>query len=566
MINDIIKALPTEPPKEAFEHYKECIRDQNIIIYQSTMAYFPLEDRRRKAVKCKCTACGDEFIEERYDFQADCFYSRPPAPFGFIDPRTNEPVYEGLDFICPCCGSPVRARHISGTHKDFIVSEYFFNTVHEVNGALCILCWCLRKVADKDGNVKHTVTMCDGNIFKGKTSYTVSAYLKNYNPYTGYTAIYQGYWRKQSYWEDKIGKVHSCDIFPFDQEVLSRSRYENCKLDKFISEIKECHPALYMEIYIKHPNIENLVMCGMSRLVEEKLSSLRGTKSNLSKNMEIDFKESKPYKMLRLNNKTDLLLARRYRFNNEWLLFYADFKDSVSIEEILELKRSKCTYDLRILDIVTSRFDVRLTTVVNYLDKQKKRYGSKYNVIMYKDYISALLNLIDKKEITKEHLFPKNLKTQHDSATQRWAQIQYEQGAEEKKARSLQIEKRAAKLAQFCYQSENLLITPCPSDKALFIEGNTLSHCVYRYSESYANGNTAIFFIRKKDMPEAPYFTLEYSEKDNEILQNRGYDNEAPPKEVVVFAKEWLKYVTKLIKEKQNGKSTCSKSKQHANA
>lgn len=554
MINDIIKALPTEPPKEAYEHFKERMRDQNIIIYQSTTAYFPLEDRRRKAVKCKCTACGDKFIEERYDFDEGCFHSRPPAPFGFIDSRTNEPVYEGLDCICPSCGSPVRVRHISGAHKVFIIGEYFFNTVSEVDGALCILCWCLRKVADKDGNVDHAVTMCDGNVFKGKHSYTISAYIKNYNPYTGYTAIYQGYWRKQTAWEDKIGKVHSCDIFPFSQDVLTRAGYENCKLDRFIKERKECHPALYMEIYIKHHSLENLVMCGLSNLVEKKLELLRCTKSSLYENMGVDFSENKPYKMLRLNSKTDLYFAKRHRFDDDWLRFYADYKSCVSIEEVQSLRKDgKLTYDLRMLDIVTARFDVRLTTVINYLDKQKKRYGSKYNVIMYRDYISALLNLLDEKDITREHLFPKNLKTQHDSATQRWAQIQYEQGAEEKKSRSLEIEKRAKKLARFCYESDSFLIFPCPSDKALFIEGNTLSHCVYRYAESCANGSTTIFFIRKKEAPDVPYYTLEYSEKRNEIDQNRGYDNEAPPKEVVTFANNWLKYVTKLIKETKNG-------------
>lgn len=555
MIDEIINDLPTEPPTEAYEHYKERMRDQNIIIYQSTTAYFPLEDRRRKAVKCKCTACGDEFIEERYNFNEGCCHSRPPAPFGFVDSRTNEPVYEGLDFICPCCGSPVRARHISGAHKVFIIGEYFFNTVHEVDGALCILSWCLRKVADKDGSARHGVTMCDGNIFKGKRSYTVSAYIKNYNPYTGYTPIYQGYWREVRKWEDKIGKVDRFDIFPFDACVLSNAGYENCKLDKFISDNKSCNPALYMELYVKHPNVENLIMHGLSRLVEEKISRFPGyySKSKLPDCLEIDWNENKPYKMLRLNSKCELEFAKKHKFTDEWYKFYADFKNCVSIEEVAELRKKRYCYSLRLLDIVTARFNVRLTTVVNYIEKQEKKYGDKCNVTMYKDYISALLNFTDEKDITKELLFPKNLKTQHDSATQRWAQIQYENSAEERKSRSLKIENQARRLSLFCYENETLLIEPCPSDKALFVEGNTLSHCVYGYAESYASGSTAIFFIRRKEAPDVPYYTLEYSEKQNEIKQNRGYDNEDPPNEVVVFANKWLKYVTKLIKETKNG-------------
>ena len=55
---------------------------------------------------------------------------------------------------------------------------------------------------------------------------------------------------------------------------------------------------------------------------------------------------------------------------------------------------------------------------------------------------------------------------------------------------------------------------------------------------------TNIFFIRRSEEPDKPYFTLEY--KNGAINQNRGYDNQDPPLEVVGFASEWLEYVKSL--------------------
>lgn len=558
---EFIENLPVKPPQEAIEHYKTKLSKKNILIYQSTMAYFPLEDRRRKAVKVKCTACGEEYIEERCDFEIGCTFSKPPAPFGFTSSITNEIVYTNSDTFCACCGAPVRAAHISNFHNSLVIGDWFFNTVSELDGALCILSWCLRKSSDKEGNIHYGVTMADGNIFKEKRSYAVSAFVRNYNRYTGYTNVYRGFWKEVS-WENKIGTVDKDDIYPFDENILIKTGYENCKLDKFINDNERVSPAIYMEIYKKYPAIENLVVCGLSKLLQEKFIHLPSTtKSSIPNYLGLDLNKKKPYQLLRLNSKTELSYAKKHRFSDEWYRFYADFKKRVSIEEIHFLKKSYSTWDLRKLDLVTARFNVRLTTILSYIDKQIKRYGKKHNINMYRDYITALSNITDIESITRDMLFPKNLKTQHDSATQRWAQIKYEQEAEKNKMRSTKIEKRAKKLTYLCYENEHFSIKPCPSDEALFIEGKTLSHCVYNYADRYADGSTTILFIRKKDAPNTPFFTLEYNKKSKTIAQNHGYDNDDPPEEVVLFTNEWLEFIKNVMKkEKQNGKSNCSKS------
>lgn len=62
---------------------------------------------------------------------------------------------------------------------------------------------------------------------------------------------------------------------------------------------------------------------------------------------------------------------------------------------------------------------------------------------------------------------------------------------------------------QFMFEDENFkLVSPINSED-LVIEGRTLSHCVGSYRHKMAQGNSFIYFIRKKDDIETPYYTME---------------------------------------------------------
>lgn len=64
-------------------------------------------------------------------------------------------------------------------------------------------------------------------------------------------------------------------------------------------------------------------------------------------------------------------------------------------------------------------------------------------------------------------------------------------------------------------------------------EGECLHHCVGNYRDKVARGETMIFFIRKEEEPEKPYFTLEWKGK---IIQCRGFRNCDMTPEVKAFA------------------------------
>lgn len=102
---------------------------------------------------------------------------------------------------------------------------------------------------------------------------------------------------------------------------------------------------------------------------------------------------------------------------------------------------------------------------------------------------------------------------------------------------------RVEKLNWMAFYKDDLFIRPAESVNELANEGKQLSHCVASYADRYINGNTAIFFIRKTDNPDASYFTLELDEKDFSVWQNRGKCNCDPPEEVRAFVEMWLEWL-----------------------
>ena len=79
-------------------------------------------------------------------------------------------------------------------------------------------------------------------------------------------------------------------------------------------------------------------------------------------------------------------------------------------------------------------------------------------------------------------------------------------------------------------------------------EGKVLDHCVAQYARDHAKALTSIFFVRRLDEKDKPYYTLEW--KDGEINQNHGYKNKKQTEEILAFEREWLKHVAAVDAEK----------------
>lgn len=103
----------------------------------------------------------------------------------------------------------------------------------------------------------------------------------------------------------------------------------------------------------------------------------------------------------------------------------------------------------------------------------------------------------------------------------------------------------------FQVKGKGLLLVVPASAEDIKAEGAALHHCVGTYVDRVARGETNIFFIRKEQEPDKPYFTMEW--KDNDIVQCRGSRNCGMPPEVKAFTEAFKKKMLETI-EKDKGK------------
>ena len=109
-------------------------------------------------------------------------------------------------------------------------------------------------------------------------------------------------------------------------------------------------------------------------------------------------------------------------------------------------------------------------------------------------------------------------------------------------------------LARWSFTADGLMIRPAASQKELTDEGNALHHCVGTYGKRHASGETAIFFIRRRNSPRESYYTLELDEKKLEVRQNRGRRNCPRTPEVAAFEALWLQWVRRGAPRDRDGR------------
>lgn len=102
--------------------------------------------------------------------------------------------------------------------------------------------------------------------------------------------------------------------------------------------------------------------------------------------------------------------------------------------------------------------------------------------------------------------------------------------------------KQKDKWNKYLYEGEKFIVLVPQTPEDLATEGITLHHCVKSYIPKVAEGMTNIAFIRKKEEPNVPFFTVEI-DNTNCIQQVHGSCNRNADTEegLVEFIKEWSK-------------------------
>lgn len=156
--------------------------------------------------------------------------------------------------------------------------------------------------------------------------------------------------------------------------------------------------------------------------------------------------------------------------------------------------------------------------------------------------------------------FPKNFKKVHDRTAAEYQAVQDKKAAEKKRREEERIKREAEVMKKlleemlkenagidnaFLIKGKGLILRVPRDAQEIKNEGAALHHCVGTYVDRVAKGQTHIFFVRRVEEPDTPYFTMEYNR--GRVIQCRGSHNCGMPPSVKTFVAAF----EKLMKERE---------------
>lgn len=552
---DYTPQLPKTAPDFLREWAETLTWRKQALIWKVDWLREPITGLKHRAARVYCTACGRKMWLD-YTAGGACHGGGYGPRLWIGQTRVGDYGHTR----CPECGAEVQALHISGATS--YADEYAFPiTLQRVyqrgqKDRLAVICWSVWKRHTKEGTRQITIRPYEACIVED--SRMVSATKHGRCMYN----TYETEWRQKVRFQDTMKEIYWTVCPEGIAEATRGTTAENSKLELYMRDEAICFPASWLRIWQKHRNAETLMTCGaagiLSNLIgQEKTDASHSYREKygaaIPQLKSIRWKEKRPSQMLGMDRgelREAVRLQERENIGgaswNVWLQARASGKnwtleDASALEKLGRQDRADSLLG-------------RPAKALHYLEVQGRRWSKdKYDSGFLLDYW-RMLQAVKPGEQDADDLWPEHLKTAHD----RLVQLQKEK---ETAALNAAFAKRAQKLSALEYHSCGLFIAPPKSAADLANEGKKLRHCVESYSEDHAKGRTAILFVRKESAPEKPFYTLEWSEKDRRVIQNRGYKNCARTPEVEAFEKEWLEWVKAGSRRKKDGTPIVPKTK-----
>jgi len=302
-------------------------------------------------------------------------------------------------------------------------------------------------------------------------------------------------------------------------------------------------PIRHIVDFARYPAVEMLWKAGFTFLISQHEAGNKDSRRIRWKQKDVEKALGLPLAELQGMNRAGL--------SAEWLATYRDLCEDR--DKGLVTEKEKRLLRRRIGGAWYSTWrkiarEVPLEGAMNYVQTSPQKGLYVMRPQDYYDYLQECKKLnLDLKD--KSVRFPKDFWAAHERCGK---QILWEAGKEtrEKFAKALE------KLLPLAWEGGPFLIRPAGSPEELKEEGKALHHCVGGYAERMAQGGTAIFFVRKADAPDEPFYTLEY--RDGRIIQCRTVNNKfyEADEDVYAFCEEWLEWTKKGTKKWTKEKSS----------
>lgn len=310
--------------------------------------------------------------------------------------------------------------------------------------------------------------------------------------------------------------------------------------------------ANYLAIEASNPVVEKLARIGMFRLAEDFINKRSNDKL-------LDKEQTELAKMLRIDSaRLKRLKALSGKAAHLQWYQYEKLVNKILPDEMIR--------DFGNAELIPSSFfflpsPVPFVKAWNYLKKQAERGGMTMSMALstWRDYINmAEQNKMD----TKNDMIcrPKDLKAAHQRII-----LLLQEGEMEKEAQKLErkwnkVNKVLPDLKKFEFTRDGYAIVVPDSILDIVKEGHALQHCVHTcdfYFDRIQKHESYLFFLRKAENPDIPWYTLEVEPSGNIRQKRTTGDNQGKDlEEAVKFLKAWQKDFSQKLtqKEKELGK------------
>ena len=306
----------------------------------------------------------------------------------------------------------------------------------------------------------------------------------------------------------------------------------------------------YMAIEQGNPAVEKLAKIGMFTLAEDLINTyydknlLKEDATELTKMLKIDAARLKRMKGMKKANIQTLLWMQREKDQN---VIWQD-------KMIEELGEAKITPTMLFFLPPGTMTDVKK---YNYLKKQAKLSGESLHqtAITWDDYYSMAGS--EKMNLKNEMIYkPKDLKYAHDELIAIRNTKNLEKEAKEIEKKYPKVAGQLGKLKKFEFKLGKYQIVAPQKVFDIVREGMILKHCVHSceyYFLRITRDESYLFFLRKTEHPDMPWYTLEVEPSGN-IRQKRttGDRQNKDFDDAVEFLKKWQQFFKKqLTKEEE---------------
>lgn len=459
----------------------------------------------KKKNEAACTRCGHRFRADRF------------------------PMKNNDTGICPKCKSKATykaegiGRKKLAEHFRVLVLTHRGNTVY---GSLTEITATFENVGkpelrgwmsavyvfnkNEQSYYKHTPSWCWGTdhweqIKAVKLPHPPSGMNWHSRPKFERTEVYKGNLKRTF--------LNSCLKYGWQPDMFQRHEFDAYDL------------ISYINLHLKYQSIELLAKAGFECFVVEKVIGSIGSGC-------INWRGRSLEKILRLPR----------RHIKKMRGFYVSFQELSFFQNLTEKeKRFSWETITKAADAFKgdeARHIGKYISVMKWAEWARDQNVNKYDWL---DYINdcRLLGMDTRK---KSILFPKDFATVHRRLSE---QVEIQQ-TELKNAAI----KKVAELQKMDLKRNGFILKIAESQEDLNVESSVLGHCVRTYGDRVAKGETIIFFIRRKEKPDEPYYTLEIK-PEGKFIQCRGEHNCIMTPEVEAFKDLVVAEFNRRLKRKE---------------